>query len=190
MKPLFDHFKVPEYQLRAPNYPKYQSTILGELIFTGGYMEPEGHSFKKACRAMFEDGEFKYLPPSRRNLGVDYFLPNNNIRAWYPGRVFRISNEGGYGLRCHIAYNFELLVEGIWHRCYGAYAHAESFAVKEGDKITQGMFIGKQGSSGGNYAPHVDYRCGIGMGVMTDISPNWIDMQIRKGLFRPTLMGQ
>lgn len=168
--------EIPEQQLRAPDYPIIKSPVLGLITVTGGFMEAHGHSAKREATCIWETGEKEILPPSDRNLGIDYVSSDGLIRSWYPGLVLSVGEEKGYGLRCHIRYDTPFFWEGQRHAVTAAFAHAKSFGVKEGYKVDQGEIIGFMGNSGGNYPLHVDYRLTAQInGVLTDISPNLYD---------------
>jgi murein DD-endopeptidase MepM/ murein hydrolase activator NlpD len=181
IRPLFSNFKVPEHQLRSPNYPSVHSPVLGKIVFTGGFMEPHGHAWKSPTKAIMSDGKLQNLPASDRNLGIDYvYLTNDKqIRCWYPGRVTKVSWEGGYGNRCRIAYDIKFKLNGVEYPVFGAYAHAKSFNVTQGQRVNQGDIIGIEGGTGGRYPSHVDYRQWIMVnGQVIDISPNILESQL------------
>ena len=174
---LFLGREVPEYQLSRANYMRVDCPVLGDLTITGGYMEPHGHSRKAAQPAIFGNGELIKLIPSSRNLGIDYVTPL--IRAWYDGQCVRVNTERGYGLRAYFRWDVEYQHDSQLYPVYGAFAHAASFNVKVGDRVKQGQEIGRQGNSGGNYAPHIDYRQYIRFnGSIIDLSPNALEKQI------------
>ncbi|NCJ05191.1 peptidoglycan DD-metalloendopeptidase family protein [Synechococcales cyanobacterium C] len=180
---LPDGFKVPERQLSWPNYPVAQ-TRLGQITFTGGFMEPHGHSWKDVTRAIFADGVLRQLPPSNRNLGIDYCVGDKKIRAWYGGTVTKVGLEGGYGHRCHIHTNLTYRHQGQDYPLWTAYAHAQSFNVRVNDKILPGQEIGVEGGTGrlgrNDYPDHVDFRTWIHVGGQSvDVSPNAIEAQLR-----------
>jgi murein DD-endopeptidase MepM/ murein hydrolase activator NlpD len=182
-EPLFPNFTVPEFQLSSPKYPVCDSPVLGKITFTGGFMESLGHSRKPYTKAIFKDGNLMTLPPSNRNLGVDYVYPQNdkNIRCWYSGRVLFVGWENGYGNRCRIAYEVKFNFNGKNYPVYGAYAHAKSFNIKRGQIVSQGEIIGVEGGTGGNYPSHVDYRQWIEVnGQLIDISPNLLESQLHQ----------
>lgn len=184
LKPLFPSFVIPEHQLSSPNYPVINSPVLGQITFTGGFMEANGHSAKSSTKAVFQDGTLRNLPPSDRNLGVDYVYPINDkkIRCWYPGRVLSVGWEGGYGNRCRILYDIKFTFNKVEYPVYGAYAHAKSFNVTQGQRVNQGDIIGIEGSTGGRYPSHVDYRQWISVnGQIIDISPNILEFQLHQG---------
>jgi murein DD-endopeptidase MepM/ murein hydrolase activator NlpD len=184
LKPLFGEFRVPETQLSSPNYPKLNSPVLGNITFTGGFMEPHGHSRKPVSYAIFtsQPKAIQTLPSSNRNYGIDYVVANSGLPIfnWYPGRVTKVGNEGGYGLRCHIDFFifFELL--GQRYPVKGAYAHGKSFSVTQGQFVKQGEAIGVMGNTGGNYPLHIDFRLWIDyQGRVIDLSPNLVEAQLR-----------
>jgi murein DD-endopeptidase MepM/ murein hydrolase activator NlpD len=185
LTPLFGPFRVPETQLSSPNYPTVSSEVLGRLILTGGFMEPYGHSWKPTAYAIFSQRPttIQTLSPSRRNYGIDYVVGDAGqpIHNWYPGRVTKVGNEGGYGLRCHIDFAVFLELAGRRYWVKGAYAHARSFSVAVGQSVKQGEAIGVMGNTGGNYPLHVDFRLWIDyQGRVVDVSPNVLEAQLRQ----------
>ncbi|MBE7385773.1 MAG: M23 family metallopeptidase [Leptolyngbya sp. SIO1E4] len=180
--PLFpDGFKLPESQLWFPNYPTVVSPVLGEITITGGFMEDQGHSAKPTTYAVFSDRptEVLQLPPSNRNLGVDYVVSDHQIRTPYPGEVIDVAVERGYGNRCYIKFNIAFELDGRKYPVFGAFAHAESYSVEPGQVLHQGESIGVMGSSGGDYPVHVDLRLWIEVdGTRIDLSPNVIEAQL------------
>lgn len=177
-QPLFPAgFKIPETQLSAPNYPVVVSPVLGKLTITSGFMEPHGHSQKPVTRAIFGDGTFKQLPASDRNLGVDYYVDDHRILSWFNGEVLSVAVEGSYGNRCRVATDRHYLCNGKSYPVIVAYAHAEHFSVKQGQKVVVGQRLGTQGGTGAEgepqYPDHVDLRLWIDTedGII-DLSPN------------------
>lgn len=180
-------FQVPERQLRSPDYPTVKSPVLGTLTFTGGFMEPHGHSWKPGTQAIFGAGNLMSLPESNRNLGVDYHVSDLQIRVWYGGTVTRVGLEGGYGNRCHVETVVSYKYQGKSYPVYTAYAHAKSFQVRAGDKVKAGQVIGVQGGTGAGgaevYPSHVDLRLWINLdGRIIDVSPNALESQLRQGI--------
>lgn len=87
---------------------------------------------------------------SSNHKGVDLAYGNNEkITAFASGKVETIGRDpAGYG-------NYIDIRSGnTVHR----YAHANSFAVKKGQEITAGQFIGRAGSTGNATAPCVHYE--------------------------------
>lgn len=172
-------FKIPETQLSAPNYPVVISPVLGKLTITSGFMEPHGHSQKPACLAMFGDPapSLRHLPASYRNLGIDYYVEDHRILSWFNGEVLSVAVEGSYGNRCRVATDRHYLYNGKSYPVIVAYAHAEHFSVKQGQKVVVGQRLGTQGGTGAGgepqYPDHVDLRLWIDTedGII-DLSPN------------------
>ncbi len=183
--PFFGAFTFPEHQLRSPNYPGHNSSILGRFVATGGFMEDHGHSQKSPKKAIFlkTPNQIRNLPSSDRNIGVDLvFLGNKNIRAWLPGTVTKVGIEPGYGNRIHIACEFQFEFNGGKYPVMMAYGHLADINCVQGQKIKQGDLIGVEGgTSGGShtYPTHLDLRSWVIInGEMIDVSPNLIDNQI------------
>ena len=176
-KKLFNGITVPEKQLNVNNYVHVTCPVLGNLTLTGGFMEPHGHSWKSQKIAIFGSGNLQYLTPANRNLGIDYVTPQ--IRAWYNGICTDVRYEKGYGNRAYFEWDVEYEHNGDYYKVRGAFAHAASFSVKTGDCVKQGQLIGFQGSTGGNYPPHIDYRQWIHLNSqVVDLSPNALEKQI------------
>ena len=179
VKKLFNGQKIPEHQLNRSNYLQINCSVLGWLTVTGGFMEKHGHSWKNSCKAIFDDGKICKLPPSDRNLGIDYVTPD--IKAWYKGTCTSVRWESGYGNRAYFTWDVKYTYQKHSYPVYGAFAHAKSFSVKPGDRVTQGELIGKQGSTGGNYPPHIDYRQWIEVSnQIIDLSPNALERQLHE----------
>ncbi|MEM8807079.1 MAG: M23 family metallopeptidase [Cyanobacteria bacterium P01_G01_bin.38] len=185
LRAIFSNFTVPERQLYSPDYPATSSPVLGSVTFTGGFMEPHGHSFKSTKYAIFDasPNRIQTLSSSDRNLGIDYVVTSSGkpIRNWYPGRVTKVGDEGGYGLRCHVSFAYSYLYGGQSYPVRGAYAHAASFSVGVGDFVKQGQTIGVMGNTGASQGPHVDFRLWIYVnGRIIDLSPNAFEAHLRK----------
>lgn len=70
---LFDK-PFPEKQVRSP-YVKYSNPIMGDVLVTGGFMEPFGHGFKSRPRkAIRANGTMYTVKPGRYNIGFDVRL--------------------------------------------------------------------------------------------------------------------
>ncbi|MEM9809404.1 MAG: hypothetical protein AAF959_29495, partial [Cyanobacteria bacterium P01_D01_bin.56] len=107
LRSLFEkNFKMPETQLSRSSYVTTTSSVLKKMTITGGFMEPEGHSWKPTSYAIFSSNSasIKTLNPSKRNYGIDYVVATSGdpIHNWYPGRVTKVGAEGSYGNRCHV----------------------------------------------------------------------------------------
>lgn len=187
---------VPEVQLRAPNYPTINSSVLGKVTFTGGFMEPAGHGLKPTSYAIFSDdpSRIKTLPSARRNWGIDYVIldAGKPIRNWYAGKVIKVGLEQGYGNRCYVQFGFSFSFRGQTYDVYGAYAHARSFSVRVGDVVRQGEVIGVMGGTSGSnftFPEHIDFRLWVVMPgavvgsssstAIVDISPNVMEASLR-----------
>lgn len=77
-----------------------------------------------------------------------------------------MAHRGKAGLTVHIGYgkaqngDYAFVYEDL-------YSHLASSSVKEGDYVKLGQFLGIEGGSGGNYAPHVHFGRKI-QGKFTD----------------------
>jgi len=178
--------RIPEEQLRSPNYPRIEKSPVGDITITGGFMEDHGHSNKPPQKAIFEDGVLRQLPASDRNLGIDYKEEKWKILTWFGGTVERIGLEGGYGNRIVIKTDATYRFNGKDYTVYQAYGHAASFMdnIKKGQKISQFQHIGTMGGTGKNgprsYSPHIDCRTYIIVnGETIDLSLNALENQLK-----------
>lgn len=158
--PLELPLTIAEHQLNPSNYQRFSHPILGDITVTGGFMEPHGHSRKSLLKAIFLDKSLKSLPPSNRNIGIDYVVADKKAIAWYSGLVIKQGVERGYGRRIHISLNRSFSYQGKEYPVYQAYAHLQEIWVKVGDMVKQGMQIGVMGGSSHTsdvaYPPHID----------------------------------
>ena len=84
------------------------------------------------------------------HLAIDYAAPiGTPILATGDGTVIRASWNGGYGNFIAIRHN------DTWDTHY---AHLSKYAIKAGDKVSQGDVIGYVGSTGWSTGPHVHYE--------------------------------
>ncbi|PIR76177.1 MAG: peptidase M23 [Candidatus Magasanikbacteria bacterium CG10_big_fil_rev_8_21_14_0_10_42_10] len=84
------------------------------------------------------------------HLAIDYAAPiGTPIMATGDGTVIRASWNGGYGNFIAIRHN------DTWDTHY---AHLSKYAVKAGNKVSQGDIIGYVGSTGWSTGPHVHYE--------------------------------
>ncbi|MGF1482436.1 MAG: peptidoglycan-binding protein [Cyanophyceae cyanobacterium] len=180
-QPVFKH-SVPERQLDASNYPAFDSTVIGSGYFTGGFFEPDGHgqkSFTTKYIAGDTPDEVQTKAPGRYNIGVDYVVSDNQVKALYGGTVIKAGNEGGYGNRIHVQTDLTYQFQGQEYPLYAAYAHLAEIDVKPGQAIEQGEHIGIQGNTGASSGPHVDLATWIEVnGEKIYVSPNAIDKQL------------
>jgi len=175
---------IAEHQLTWSNYQRFTHPILGDITITGGFMESSGHSQKGQLKAIFADKALKTLPPSRRNIGIDYVEKNRKAIAWYSGTVVRQGIEGGYGRRIHIKLNLKFEHQGKEYEVYQAYAHLQQIWVRAGQEVKQGTQIGVMGGSSHNndnaYPPHIDLSTYIIVGGETvQINPQLIDLALQ-----------
>lgn len=184
---------IPERQVSPGLFGRYPDRfahpVLGDFYVSGGFMEPHGHSPKAAVLALFgNDAEPRILPPSDRNLGIDYVVGESQkgIRAWYGGNVSFSGLDGVFGYRVVVATDIFLSLGDGEHRVLQAYGHNARNYVGQGAVIVQGQVIAKMGgtSDGGRvkYGDHVDLRTWIvdGTGREVDISPNLLDRLLAK----------
>ncbi len=124
-------------------------------------------------RAEYDNGSFSpILPIAEGRLDVssiDYYYENKNdslpglhggidfvcasgteIIAIEKGRVFHVGYHSDYGNNViveHFGENGE--------KYYSRYAHLNSYKVSSGDVVKQGQVLGKSGSTGMSYSPHL-----------------------------------
>jgi peptidoglycan hydrolase-like protein with peptidoglycan-binding domain len=158
---------IPEHQLSPSNYPSLYNPILGTLTFTGGFMEPKGHSYKSNWATTIKRSrEIEPEPPGHRNNGVDYTKGfGSKVQAWYSGEVTRAGREGGYGYRIHIRTDLKWKYEGKVYPIFMAYAHCSTLLKNPGQHVAQGEAIGIEAGHGlrgpNDYGSHVDLDCYI-----------------------------
>lgn len=174
---------IAEYQLNSSNYQVFSHSILGGITITGGYMEPEGHSPKPELKAIFLDGTLKTLPPSNRNIGIDYVVSGRKVKAWYGGTVTKRGREGGYGRRVHLQLDVTYAFQGKGYQVYQAFAHLQEISVSVGQIVGQGEQIGIMGGSGASsdedYPLHVDLSTYIFInGTLVQLNPQALDRQL------------
>lgn len=163
-RPLNLPVKIAEYQLNSSNYQTFSHPVLGTLTITGGYMEPYGHAPKPAQKAIYLDGSLKHLPADSagrgRNIGIDYYVADSKVKAWYGGTVIKQGREGGYGRRVHLQLDVMYEFKGQKYQVYQAFAHLKDISVSVGQVVEQGQTLGVMGGSGAysdqDYPPHVD----------------------------------
>jgi LysM repeat protein len=173
---------IAEFQLNANNYQRFAHSLLGNITITGGFMEPNGHSQKPEMKAIFLSGELKTLAPANRNIGIDYYVENGEVKAWYGGIITKAGREGGYGRRVHIQLDVTYRYQGKDYQVYQAYAHNQEIEVSVGQEITQGQQIAIMGGSGigeNDYPPHVDLSTYLFIGgVLVQLNPQALDRQM------------
>ena len=162
----------------TPGRQTITSPVIGELIITEGFMARGGpHSSKGAALAIFSDnpGTAQNIEAGVYNLGIDYVTANGRIDSWFSGTVERItSSSTGYGNRLIAETDIQFNYQGRDYPVHAHYAHADSFNVNVGDRISAGQDIGDQGSTGSSTGDHVDFLTWIELdnGSRVYISPN------------------
>jgi len=153
------------------------SPVIGEFILTEGFMARGGpHSEKGPALAIFSDnpGVAQGIDAGVYNLGIDYVNTDGRIDSWFNGEVVNITSTGGYGNRLIARSDQTFSYQGREYPVYAHYAHADSFTVGVGDRITAGQDIGDQGSTGHSTGDHVDFLTWIQLdnGSRVFVSPN------------------
>jgi murein DD-endopeptidase MepM/ murein hydrolase activator NlpD len=181
-RPLNLPITIAESQLNASNYQIFSHPLLGSITITGGYMEPNGHSPKPELKAIYLDGTLRTLPPSNRNIGIDYVVADRKVKAWYGGTVTRRGREGGYGRRVHIQLDVSYEFQGRRYQVYQAFAHTQEILVSVGQVVGQGEQIAVMGGSGASsdhdYPLHVDLSTYLFInGTLIQLNPQALDRQ-------------
>jgi hypothetical protein len=189
---------IPEHQLTSPNYPQIDSPIFGQVLITGGFMEPDGHSQKGELWAIFEDqpDALQLLPASQRNIGWDLVVKDATlsdsdvhpeaIRSWFSSVVTWEGFVPGYGWQLEAQLNQPFRFNGQSYTVYAAYSHgAEQFYAEPGENLEPGQVIGRMGGTGwdpktNDYPPHSDMKLWIVLedGRQVYVSPNLLIRQL------------
>jgi len=182
-RPLNLPITIAEYQLDPSNYQVFSHSLLGSITITGGYMEPHGHSDKPELDAIFLNGQLETLPPSDRNIGIDYVVANRKVKAWYGGTVTKRGQEGGYGRRVHLQLDVTYEFKGKKYQVYQAFAHLQEILVSVGQLIGQGEQVAIMGGSGASsdsdYPLHVDLSTYLFInGNLVQLNPQALDRQL------------
>ena len=127
---------------------------------TGEFFRPNGESARKGLMRTPVDGArltsgfgmrfHPLLAFSRMHQGIDFGAPSGApIMAAASGTVIFAAAHGGHGNYVSLRHNAELTT---------AYAHMSRFAVKVGQRVSQGQIIGYVGSTGLSTGPHLHYE--------------------------------
>lgn len=171
---------VERTYLTPATYPTIDSPVIGRIIQTEGFMALGGpHSFKGERYAIFSDDPTRVvtLPPSHGEVGIDYWVPDAQIRSWFSGVVEQViptAQSGGYGNMAILRSDQTFTYNGREYPVFHHYAHANSISVQAGQRVEAGQIIGVQGNTGASFGDHVDFRSWIVLenGREIDISPN------------------
>lgn len=140
----------------------YQAILFREPSGRSAYYAPDGKSLQKAfLRSPLKYGgrissRFSYnrfhpvLRRHRPHLGVDYAAPvGTPVQAVGDGRVVFAGRRPGEGKMVHLrhANGYETM-----------YLHLSAILVRPGERVSQGQFIGRVGSTGLSTGPHLDFR--------------------------------
>lgn len=136
--------------LALSNFATVESGIIQHLPTEGTVTSPFGERHHPILRGL------------RHHDGIDIAnARDTTIHATAAGRVYRVRQEGGYGLMVEIDHG------GGW--C-SRYAHLSQITVKKGDFVFSGAILGRMGDSGLATAPHLHYELRR-HGVPVDPSP-------------------
>lgn len=149
------------YEITAENGVEINKVELSEKVVE----EPVHQVVAKGTRKLlaFRGGNGRLAYPARGgivspfgtrwgrpHLGVDIAANHGSpVVAAEAGTVLRVGYHGGYGLRIDIDHG-----GGVVTR----YAHLSSAAVKSGQRVERGQFIGRAGSSGNTTGPHLHFE--------------------------------
>jgi len=167
----------PIHERSTPARQTISSPVIGDITITEGFMARGGpHSRKSERQAIFSDNQTvaERVPAGVYNLGIDYFTHDGRIDSWFNGEVVGTDYDPkGYGNRLIMKSDVMFEYNGQSYPVFAHYAHADSFNVKAGDRITAGQDIGDQGSTGGSTGDHVDFHTWIVVdGQKISIAPN------------------
>ncbi|MBX2836547.1 MAG: LysM peptidoglycan-binding domain-containing protein [Gammaproteobacteria bacterium] len=165
------------HERSTPARQSITSPVIGDFTITEGFMARGGpHSSKSARQAIFSDNPTvaENVPAGVYNLGIDYVTADGRIDSWFNGEVIGTDySSTGYGNRLIMKSDVMFEYNGQSYPVFAHYAHADSFNVSVGDRITAGQDIGDQGSTGGSTGDHVDFHTWIEVnGQRITISPN------------------
>jgi len=165
------------HERSTPGRQSITSSVIGDLTITEGFMARGGpHSSKSARQAIFSDNPTvaETVPAGVYNLGIDYFTADGRIDSWFNGEVIGTDYDpNGYGHRLIMKSDVMFEYNGESYPVHAHYAHADSFTVDVGDRVSAGQDIGDQGSTGSSTGDHVDFHTWIVVnGQKISISPN------------------
>jgi len=167
---------IPIHERSTPARQRITSPVIGDFTITEGFMARGGpHSSKSARQAIFSDNPTaaETVGAGVYNLGIDY-VTGGRIDSWFDGEVIATDfSATGYGNRLQMKSDQTFEYNGQSYPIFAHYAHADSFNVGVGDRITAGQDIGDQGSTGHSTGDHVDFLTWIEVGGdKIFISPN------------------
>jgi len=167
----------PIHERSTPGRQTISSPIIGTITITEGFMARGGpHSSKSERLAIFSENASvaETIPEGVYNLGIDYFTHDDRIDSWFNGEVVGTDYDAdGYGHRLIMKSDVMFEYKGQSYPVHAHYAHADSFNVGVGERISAGQDIGDQGSTGGSTGDHVDFHAWIVVdGQRISIAPN------------------
>jgi murein DD-endopeptidase MepM/ murein hydrolase activator NlpD len=134
------------------NYRAVTLPGMGEVIITGGYMEPHGHAPKGSLKAIFssDPNQIVNLPPSGRNIGIDLVPTEGQVaRAILPGTVESIDWSQGMGPVVVKRTDRTFKYKGKEFPVFIEYEHLGQNTVKPGDRVKVGQIVGRGWDGGG-----------------------------------------
>lgn len=141
---------------------KYSGYYFRDATGIEGYYDENGNSLQKIF--LKAPVSYKYISSpfttgsryveafnvATKHRAIDYAAPYGTpIKAVGDGTVVVASRNGAYGNFVSIRHNSTYTTH---------YGHLSKFAVKAGNKVTQGQTIGYVGSTGFSTGPHVHYE--------------------------------
>ncbi|MEU1854105.1 transglycosylase family protein [Streptomyces sp. NPDC019990] len=97
------------------------------------------------------------------HTGVDFPVPTGtSVRSVAAGTVVSAGWGGSFG--------YQVVVRHGDGR-YSQYAHLSAISVRDGQSVSAGQRIGRSGSTGNSFGPHLHFEVRTGPGFGTDVDP-------------------
>lgn len=118
----------------------------GESVNWGYFCDPK----KGAITSYFKEKRSQYGNAQGNHGAIDYNVHFQSLYAPKSGTVYSENDHSSYGNNLTIKTNSG--------DTYYRLAHMKSKAVKKGEKVTQGQYLGKSGDTGHVTGPHVHFE--------------------------------